>query len=787
MIVLFREALAGGVFFKRDIHLIWHPQVEGFVRAVAGGGLPLWDPSPAFGQPLLADPSAQVLYPPTWLNLVLPPWTYYTVFALCHVTFTALSFFALGRRLGLSALASATGAAAWALSGPLLSLVDLWHHFAGASYLPLAFLAAESALATPRARELLRLGLVLSLQMLAGSADASALTIAALAVWAAVAHVRWGRWRSALRIAAGGALAVLLAVLVSAGLWVAAFDAVARSSRHALPEQVRTYWSVHPVGLIETVLAGVPARLPLAPRWRDLLSEGREPFLASLYLGLPCLALVGAALSDPGGRRRWAFVTLGLGAGLVALGRHAPFYGLVVSLVPPLGVLRYPVKAMIVAAFAWAGLVGFGVDAWRARAAAPAAAGAGRRFWVLVIAPLVLATAGAAALATLVLAGPARQPWLNSLLAVPGVAPLLPLARGLALHAALGALTVLLALLRSARRASLLAAIAASVAVLDLAVAHPRPNPVAPEALYRYRPETLAAIGDRGDARVYVYDYSDVARPKEVPGPGLVQKLVRQPAGWSPDAAFALAQQASLAPQTAGRWRLRQAFDADYRGLQPEPLAYLTRLVRLREQHPDELVRLLRLCSVTHLVAQHRLGGDRLRLVAQIPGFFAAPTLVLAVPEPLPRARVVAGVRIADGFDALGVLLEPGFDPARMVLLPAGREAEASASFRGSARVVAERADRVLIEAELSGDGHVVLTDAYDPGWRVLVDGRPAPLLRANVAFRAVAVGAGRHRVELVYRPAVVLGAIVVSLVSLLAALLFLLVSARRTPARPRA
>ena len=38
VVVLFRESLfAGGVFFKRDIHLIWHPQIEGFMRAVAGG------------------------------------------------------------------------------------------------------------------------------------------------------------------------------------------------------------------------------------------------------------------------------------------------------------------------------------------------------------------------------------------------------------------------------------------------------------------------------------------------------------------------------------------------------------------------------------------------------------------------------------------------------------------------------------------------------------------------------------------------------------------------------
>ena len=71
VVVLFREPLLqGGVLYERDVHLIWHPQVEGFVRAVAGGALPLWDPSPAFGQPLLADPQAQVLFAGQYQNVM---------------------------------------------------------------------------------------------------------------------------------------------------------------------------------------------------------------------------------------------------------------------------------------------------------------------------------------------------------------------------------------------------------------------------------------------------------------------------------------------------------------------------------------------------------------------------------------------------------------------------------------------------------------------------------------------------------------------------------------------
>jgi len=105
---LFRGALTGGgVFYRRDIHLVWCAQVETFVRIVAQGSWPLWNPSLGFGRPLLADPSAQVLYPLTWLNLLVRPWTYYTVFATVHAMIATIGLFSLGRRLSLS-IAGAT-------------------------------------------------------------------------------------------------------------------------------------------------------------------------------------------------------------------------------------------------------------------------------------------------------------------------------------------------------------------------------------------------------------------------------------------------------------------------------------------------------------------------------------------------------------------------------------------------------------------------------------------------------------------------------------------------------
>ena len=48
----------------------------------------------------------------------------------------------------------------------------------------------------------------------------------------------------------------------------------------------------------------------------------------------------------------------------------------------------------------------------------------------------------------------------------------------------------------------------------------------------------------------------------------------------------------------------------------------------------------------------------------------------------------------------------------------------------------------------------LVLTDIYYPGWVARVNSRPAAISATHVAFRGVAVDAGRSTVEFQYRPA---------------------------------
>jgi len=132
--------------------------------------------------------------------------------------------------------------------------------------------------------------------------------------------------------------------------------------------------------------------------------------------------------------------------------------------------------------------------------------------------------------------------------------------------------------------------------------------------------------------------------------------------------------------------------------------------------------------------------------------------------QPLPRVYAVGRALVAaDDAASLTLLDDPAFEPGEQVVLLAGELAAAgqqedAARLTGAATGLVQISDylpeRVTVEANLDAPGALVLADAWYPGWQVTIDGRPAPLLRANYLFRAVLLPAGQHRVQFEYRPA---------------------------------
>jgi hypothetical protein len=109
------------------------------------------------------------------------------------------------------------------------------------------------------------------------------------------------------------------------------------------------------------------------------------------------------------------------------------------------------------------------------------------------------------------------------------------------------------------------------------------------------------------------------------------------------------------------------------------------------------------------------------------------------------------------------------FDPYATALVE-GRAAPACHPPDPNAKVTLTRLrpDRVELRTRSARGAVLVLADAWYPGWRVRVDGRPAALLRADYLLRGVAVPAGEHHVEFVFRPASFYAGLGVSLAALL-------------------
>jgi hypothetical protein len=107
----------------------------------------------------------------------------------------------------------------------------------------------------------------------------------------------------------------------------------------------------------------------------------------------------------------------------------------------------------------------------------------------------------------------------------------------------------------------------------------------------------------------------------------------------------------------------------------------------------------------------------------------------------------------------------------------------------GIARITEYDLHRVVVETESERAAVLRLADLYYPDWKVKVDGEPAELLRADHALRAVAVPAGRHRVEFEFHSGPFTLGLTVSIVSALAAIALLVFGwwRSRRPATPAA
>jgi hypothetical protein len=137
----------------------------------------------------------------------------------------------------------------------------------------------------------------------------------------------------------------------------------------------------------------------------------------------------------------------------------------------------------------------------------------------------------------------------------------------------------------------------------------------------------------------------------------------------------------------------------------------------------------------------------------------AGPRLwVYKLKDSMPRVTFTSRIMVADA-DAVSLNGQLLFNPSLDHVLidddtpPALNFDMVTVAAKGRAAIASVQPGHIEIDAHSEMGGVLALHALYYPGWVAEIDGKPAPVLRADVLFRGVEVPPGHHRIVFRYAP----------------------------------
>jgi hypothetical protein len=175
---------------------------------------------------------------------------------------------------------------------------------------------------------------------------------------------------------------------------------------------------------------------------------------------------------------------------------------------------------------------------------------------------------------------------------------------------------------------------------------------------------------------------------------------------------------------------------------------------------------LLDLLNVRYIVVPTRAQSDQMGvrwLLERYPVVYQDRDVrVLENPDALPRAWIVQDVRAVAAGEVLGLLKSGAVDLGTTAFVESSVPGLASSGEESvdQIEILEHHPDRILSRATSTAGGLVVFSEIFDPGWRALIDGEPAPIHSVDHALQGIALPPGTHEIELRYEtPQLLLGA----------------------------
>ncbi|MBI2377880.1 MAG: hypothetical protein HYV07_28010 [Deltaproteobacteria bacterium] len=400
-LLVFSDVLSPGRgLVSRDHEAISRPLWWSVREQILSFRLPVMNPGSPIGVPAEASNNSAPYTPMTLILLPFPFDVGYDFFVLGHVLLLAIGALVLARELGASSSAATLLAGGFTFSGAAISFQNLLVGLIGLAWVPWVLWAFLRVLRRPTRRTAAVLGLILGFHAQAISPDLLLLDLggaALLFAWARPSLTLAHAWSLTFSIGLGLAGSAV-------DVWPQ-LEALEGSERLAgFTYEVSSGWSLSPLGIVELLAPALfaPPELPFVNVPLATGSTHDPPYLASLYVG-GLLPVALSARSSRLGGLRWSRVLglLALFFFLVSMGSHTPLHRLLSNL-PLLSSSRYAIKYFLPAVAALVVLAAITLKDLEARATR--------------IAALAFAWATAAAAGLIFVSGARGEAWLGRVL-----------------------------------------------------------------------------------------------------------------------------------------------------------------------------------------------------------------------------------------------------------------------------------------------------------------------------------------------------------------------------------
>jgi Bacterial membrane protein YfhO len=186
--------------------------------------------------------------------------------------------------------------------------------------------------------------------------------------------------------------------------------------------------------------------------------------------------------------------------------------------------------------------------------------------------------------------------------------------------------------------------------------------------------------------------------------------------------------------------------------------------------------------SMTHLLTGRSWRGKILRVPSQPVGSAFIHRNRRALPRVRLAGKPVYAKNVAEATTQIDRLTRIDQLRQHLVVEDPTRPLPVDAVVTGSARIVEEIPERLVVETNAPAPAYLVVSDSFDPGWSATVDGQASTIYPAYCAFRAVYLSQGKHNVVFNYSPAGFNLGLMISLCGVLAGLVLWFIPGRPAP-----